>query len=51
MIWSSNWVKEAKQLAEEASGYPDAMDFKTAGISIDEFQAISDIDRVLNVAE
>jgi len=48
MIWSGNWVKEARQLAEEASGYPDAMDFKKAGISIEEFQAMSDIDRVLN---
>jgi len=48
MIWSGNWLKEARQLAEEASGYPDAMDFKKAGISIEEFQAMSDIDRVLN---
>lgn len=48
MIWSANWLKEAKQLAEAASGYPDALDFKKAEISIKEFQAISDIDRVLN---
>jgi len=51
MIWSGNWVKEARQLAEEASGYPDAMDFKKAGISIEEFHAMSDIDRVLNTPE
>ena len=51
MIWSENWVKEARQLAEEASGYPDAMDFKKAGISIEEFHAMSDIDRVLNTPE
>ena len=51
MIWSANWVKEARQLAEEASGYPDAMDFKKAGISIEEFHAMSDIDRVLNAPE
>ena len=48
MVWSKNWVTEATQLAEEASGYPDAMDFKKANISIDEYQAMSDIDRVLN---
>lgn len=48
MIWSANWVKEARHLAEEASGYPDAMDFKKASISIDEFHAMSDVDRVLN---
>lgn len=48
MYWSANWVKEAKSMAEQASGFPDAMDFKEAGISIEEFQAMSDIDRVLN---
>lgn len=48
MLWSKNWVEEAKQLAQEASGYPDAMDFKKAEISMEEFQAMSDIDRVLN---
>ena len=48
MLWSGNWVKEASELAQKASGYPDAMDFKKADISIEEFQAISDIDRVLN---
>jgi len=48
MIWSANWLKEARQLAQETSDYPDAPDFKKAGISKKEFQAISDIDRVLN---
>ena len=48
MLWSANWLREARQLAKEASGYPDAMDFIKAGIRIEEFQAISDIDRVLN---
>ena len=48
MLWSDNWVKEASELAQKASGYPDAMDFIKADISIEEFQAISDIDRVLN---
>jgi len=48
MYWSANWVKEAKEMAEQASGFPDAMDFRAAGISIEEFQAMSDIDRVLN---
>jgi len=48
MLWSGNWVKEATEMAEEASGFPDSMNFKKAGISIEEFHAISDIDRVLN---
>ncbi|VAW70664.1 hypothetical protein MNBD_GAMMA09-2860 [hydrothermal vent metagenome] len=48
MIWSANWVKEARQLADNASEYPDAPDFIKAGISIEEYQSMSDIDRVLN---
>jgi len=48
MLWSANWIKEATEMAQKASGYPDAMDFKKAEISIEEFQAINDIDRVLN---
>jgi hypothetical protein len=48
MIWSANWLKEATEMAQKASGYPDAMDFKKAQISFEEFQAITDIDRVLN---
>ena len=51
MLWSANWIKEAKQLAQKASGYPDAMNFLKAGIRIEEFQAMSDIDRVLNPSE
>lgn len=48
MLWSANWLKEASELAQKASGYPDAMDFRKAEISFEEFQAITDIDRVLN---
>jgi len=48
MLWSDNWVKEATELAQNASEYPDAMDFKKAEISFEQFQAMSDIDRVLN---
>lgn len=48
MLWSENWLNEAKERGQKASGYPDAMNFKKAGISIEEFQAMSDIDRVLN---
>ncbi len=48
MIWSDNWIKEAKEMAAEASETPDTMDFFRADIKIEEFHAISDIDRVLN---
>ncbi len=45
--WASNWITDAKHKAEQASGYPDAMDFKSADISIEEFQAMSDVSRFL----
>ena len=48
MIWSANWMKEAKQLGENISGSTDAIDFNLTAIRVEEFQAISDIDRVLN---
>ncbi len=48
MAWSANWLVEAKRLAREASGFPDAMDFAKAGINIEEYHAMMDIDRVLN---
>ncbi|MCW9025444.1 MAG: hypothetical protein OQK73_12300 [Gammaproteobacteria bacterium] len=40
---AGNWLTEARQKAEEASGYPDAFDFKKANIDIEQFQAISDL--------
>lgn len=48
MVWSANWVKEAKQLLEAAGGFSDAMAFNKAGISKEQFDAMTDIDRVLN---
>jgi len=48
MIWSDNWVKEAKEMATEASENPDIMNFSRADIKTEEFQAISDIDRIFN---
>ena len=48
MIWSNNWLKEAKQLAKKISGDFDSIDFKKTGMNIDEFHVVSDIDRVLN---
>ena len=41
--WVINWTNEAKNKAEQASGYPDALDFKKANINIEEYQAMSDI--------
>lgn len=46
--WASNWVTDARHRAEQASGYPDALDFKSAGISIEEFQAMNDVSHFLD---
>ena len=41
--WVIRWSGEAKRKAEQASGYPDALDFKKANINIEEYQAMNDI--------
>ncbi len=41
--WVVQWSNNARQKAEQASGYPDALDFKKASIAIDEYQSMSDI--------
>lgn len=46
--WVINWSEDAKQKAEQASGYPDALDFKKANINIEEYQAMSDISYFFN---
>lgn len=40
--WVSNWSAAAKEQAEQASGYPDALDFNKAGINIEHYQAMAD---------
>ena len=45
--WASQWFSDAKQRAETASGYPDALDFKKSGIRIEEYQAMLDTSRYL----
>ncbi len=46
--WAINWVTQSRQAAEQASGYPEAFDFKSAGISIDQYQTMADISHYLN---
>ena len=41
--WVISWANEAKQKAELASGYPDALDFKKANIDIEQYQTMTDI--------
>lgn len=42
-LWAIAWSETAQQQAEQASGYPDALDFKKANIDIEEYQTMSDI--------
>ncbi|MCW8932249.1 MAG: hypothetical protein OQL19_18700 [Gammaproteobacteria bacterium] len=41
--WVISWAEKSKKLAEEASGYPDALDFKKANINIKHYQTMADI--------
>jgi deoxyribodipyrimidine photolyase len=43
--WSRQWVEEAKRRGEQASGFPDAIDFHKAGIDVTEYTAMSDVQR------
>lgn len=45
--WAINWSAEAKQKAEAASGFPDALDFDKAGIDIEEYHAMLDVSHYL----
>lgn len=46
--WVNHWTDEARQKAEKASGYPDALDFIKANIKVEEYQAMSDIAHFIN---
>lgn len=43
--WARQWVQEAKRRGEEASGFPDAIDFHKAGIDVGEYTAMNDVQR------
>ena len=46
--WCSNWVRDASQKAEQASGFPESYDLTKANIDIKEFQAMKDTSHFLN---
>jgi hypothetical protein len=48
--WARDWCREAKASAEAASGFPDALDFRKAGISAAEYTAMTEISRYLTEA-
>lgn len=41
--WISDWCEQAERAAREASGYPDAMNFRAADIELREYRAMKDI--------
>lgn len=45
--WAKNWTADAKQKADQASRFPDAPDFGTAGIVLEEYLAMVDVSRYL----
>ena len=47
--WASAWLNQAKQRAEQASPYPDAIDFNAAGIDVSEYLAMTDLCSSLGV--
>ena len=45
--WCLKWLTAAKRDAEKASGFPDAYDFKKAGVDLELYYALDDISRYL----
>ncbi|MEN6630171.1 MAG: hypothetical protein ABFC42_11030 [Sulfuricella sp.] len=41
--WAAVWCRDAKELAQAASGFPDALDFKKAEIAATEYAAMTEI--------
>ena len=45
--WVDSWCSEARERAQQASGYPDALNFAATSISLQEYQAMSELKRRL----
>lgn len=46
--WSEGWCHEARARAAAASGYPEAFDFVKAGIAVEEYAAMADVEGELS---
>jgi hypothetical protein len=42
-VWLAQWCQSARTRAEAASGYPDALDFRAAGIDAEEYTALQEL--------
>lgn len=45
--WVNDWCRSAKGQAEQASGYPDALDFRKIDIDLIEYTALTEINTLL----
>lgn len=45
--WAEHWVLDAESRARQASGYPDALNLKGAGVALDEYRAMTELRRKL----
>jgi len=45
--WLADWCHSARTRAEAASGYPDALDFRAAGVVAEEYAAMQELLRCL----
>lgn len=46
--WLSDWTQDARQRAQAASRYPDAPDFRAAGIALDSFLMMEELHGVVS---
>lgn len=45
--WVDEWCRQARSRAEAASGFPEAFDFAKAGIALEEYAAMADLEQQL----
>lgn len=46
--WTNQWLAETKRRGEEASPYPDTIDFKAANIEISDYMAMTDLGKYIS---
>mgnify|MGYP003477279853 FL=1 len=49
-VWAGDWCRDAERRAQDASGYPDALNFAGAGIQPGDYAAMQDLQRYLAYA-
>lgn len=49
--WVAGWLADAKRRGQEVSPYPDAIDFKAAGIVVAEYAAMTGVGRFFDLPD